>query len=328
MTYNSESVPFEQEEKTFAAADTRIPEIPAFPGHYWPGDRPELPDELEDCVVEAILGKGGVGDVYQLSRTIRYAIKVIEWNDKSSRPMAQHEYETAAMFSECDYVIRYHKYYEKGNKSFLLQELGQPWYNCRGFHKVQTGDVLNMILDACRALSFIHAKGYQHFDVKPQNILFAGKNAKLGDFSHTYPFEKGKQFMHRMGTYQFMAPEMALEKLCSGTEDIYSLGITMFFMLRGGRLPYDYSKRFPHVRHEEDEISTLFLHEDLLEIVKKATAFDPDQRYQAVEEMQEAIELVMKTHEDAMEEMILVDPNCIETTYPWATCNYHSNIML
>ena len=230
---------------------------------------PTLPEELADCRIVSLLGRGAVGRVYELSRTMHYALKVIEWDDRNFHRMAIHEYKTGTLFSDCENVIRYVDYYEKDNQSFILQEFASPWWNYMGAPVITTGDVLNILLDVCRALSFIHAKGYQHFDVKPQNILTVDGKAKLGDFSHTYRFVKGKQLKHRIGTFQFMAPEMVSKGKCSGTEDIYSLGITMFVLLCGGKMPFDFTGRYPQVRQEEDKITTLFLHEDLLEIVKK-----------------------------------------------------------
>ena len=42
--------------------------------------------------------------------------------------------------------------------------------------------VVDRIVPVCRALSYIHSRRIVHYDVKPQNILFAADRAKLADF--------------------------------------------------------------------------------------------------------------------------------------------------
>ena len=77
-----------------------------------------------------------------------------------------------------------------------------------------------------------------------------------------------------------MAPEIRDSWYYTGTEDFYSLGITMYMLLTGGKWPYSSpDQRGQEARGPEDHIETLFLHEGLVRIIETATAYSPIDRY-------------------------------------------------
>lgn len=97
----------------------------------------------------------------------------------------------------------------------------------------------------CQALSLVHAKGWIHRDVKPDNILMnkAGE-IRLVDFSLAMKEVKGFSKMLGggkssviQGTRTYLAPETIRKQPLSFQTDIYSLGI-MFFEILTGRTPF------------------------------------------------------------------------------------------
>ena len=274
-----------------------------------------LPKELSDYTLLDRIGSGSVGDVYKIQRKLDYAVKVIEWKRKNSRMLAKHEYDTAKLFGECGNVIKYIDYFEDGNKSFITQEIGITWINYCRSNAVDVEDVIETILRLCDALEFIHSKGYQHYDINPRNIFICDNDIKLGDFSHSFNIEKGSKYKHRLGTLQFMAPEIADKGECSGTEDIYSLGITMYVLLTGGKLPFDFKGRKPAVRHKEDKIATIFLNSDILSVIEKATAYNSIERYQTITEFKDAVIELKNKYSELLSEMIPTK---------WSTDNGHT----
>lgn len=134
--------------------------------------------------------------------------------------------------------------------------------------------------------------------------MIVDNSIRIGDFSHCFKISKGTAYKHLIGTYQFMAPEIFEKSECSGTEDIYSLGITLYVLLTGGKLPYDYQNRKPQVRHKEDEINIVFMCDDLVNIIAKASAYDAIDRYQNIHEFRDALKTFYDNHKGSLNEQI------------------------
>jgi serine/threonine protein kinase len=109
--------------------------------------------------------------------------------------------------------------------------------------------LIKLLHDSCRGLQFLHERRIVHRDINPNNILvMKDKNlfvAKLSDFgfSKTLPLLQSNWCSGACGTLDFMPPEV-LKALDESTEaiycretDIYSMGVTMFNILSGGKHP-------------------------------------------------------------------------------------------
>ncbi|MBE6760357.1 MAG: hypothetical protein E7554_09800 [Ruminococcaceae bacterium] len=162
-------------------------------------------------------------------------------------------------------------------------------------------------LDVCGALSEIHAKGMTHRDVKPENILWAGKDGyKLSDFGVARMLRETSEATV-IGSRSFMAPEILTglmankgRKAYSNTVDIYSLGMTMYILLNDGREPFLPPE--PHPVTEGDracaehrllsgETLPLPAHcgRELGRIIIRACAADPARRFRTADDMREAL---------------------------------------
>ena len=90
--------------------------------------------------------------------------------------------------------------------------------------------------DICRALSFAHARGFVHRDVKPANIYRADSGRYLlGDFGVTA--RENAPSTDYAGTTAYMAPETACGRACDAKSDLYSLGVVLYQLLNGNFLP-------------------------------------------------------------------------------------------
>lgn len=249
-----------------------------------------LPAGLEDYCVNEMLGQGSTGAVYRISKKVpdQYAVKVISWDRPGGRELALREYRTGLLFSACPNTIHVLHYYEQSRTSFIQQELAEPLMQHYCKCRPAVGDVLRAALDICAALTAVHEKGYQHYDVKPSSLFLADGTVKLGDFSHCLPSSPGTAHRHMLGTYQFAAPEIVSGGPCSGREDIYSFGVCLYIMLTG-RHPFPLEGRTPPVREREDRLCAQFLHPDLLAVVEKAAAYDPRDRYATIDQAAAAI---------------------------------------
>jgi serine/threonine protein kinase len=156
------------------------------------------------------------------------------------------------------------------------------------------------------ALAEAHEKGILHRDIKPANILFNGRNEPfLSDFGTAKNLQAAKGITGTgvmIGTVEYMSPEQIQgTKEVDGRTDIYALGIVLYFMLTGD-LPFKgdsivsivmahLSNPIPSV---QAAIPSLLPPWD--SILHKALAKNPDERYQTVDELVQAVkELVKKS---------------------------------
>lgn len=100
-----------------------------------------------------------------------------------------------------------------------------------------------IIRDALRGLEFLHSAGLIHTDIKPSNILLDrsidsidGLNftALIGDFGSTTPSDN--LFSMHVGTDEYIAPELLLERKYTSAIDIWALFVTAFELITGDKL--------------------------------------------------------------------------------------------
>ena len=110
--------------------------------------------------------------------------------------------------------------------------------------RVSAEDFLTMLVDLCTCFAHLHARGLVHRDIKPANILLERWDGvlvpKVVDFGLVkIPESDGlTKVGTRMGTLEFLAPEQLSHAAEAGPRsDVYSLGVTAYWVLSGGRLP-------------------------------------------------------------------------------------------
>ena len=153
--------------------------------------------------------------------------------------------------------------------------------------------VLELITQVSSGLSYAHANGIVHRDIKPHNILLdEDGNAKVSDFGISRAVDLSVS-ASTTGTAVYMAPEQFLGKSAPDIRsDIYSLGVMMYEMLSGDP---PFKGNFPMLfrMHTEDEVpefpSELKISTDISDIVFKCLEKDPDDRYQDVDEILTAL---------------------------------------
>lgn len=138
-----------------------------------------------------------------------------------------------------------------------------------------------------RGLGHAHAGGLIHRDVKPHNVIvMEGDRVKVTDFGIARA--TGESTLTAtgtiLGTAQYVSPEQASGETPGPPSDVYCLGIVLFEMVTGavpftGDSPITVALR--HVRDDVPAPSTIepSVPADIDEIVARATAKQPEQRY-------------------------------------------------
>lgn len=182
----------------------------------------------------------------------------------------------------CDLLIRME----------LLHNLRREIQNGRIF---RGNEIVQIGKDICCALAICHEKNILHRDIKPENIFFNNDgDYKLGDFGIARILDGCKDTASTgVGTPEYAAPEQDSGRYDMRV-DIYSLGLVLYELSNRNRLPFAESTYLT-----ENELKSRLLGKpipvpcdaspDLSNIILKACAFDPSERYQSARDMLDAL---------------------------------------
>ncbi|MDQ3888952.1 MAG: Stk1 family PASTA domain-containing Ser/Thr kinase [Actinomycetota bacterium] len=251
------------------------------------------------------IGSGGMANVYvaedeELGR--RVAIKILNdryANDDLSNERFRREAKSAAALSHPNIVSIYDRGESNGIPYIAMEMIeGRSLKEvilARGPLSVsQAIDYAEQILDALR---FAHRHGIIHRDIKPHNILIGPEGRlKVTDFGIARAgFSQMTEAGSIMGTAQYLSPEQARGAPVTAASDLYSVGIVLYEMVTG-EVPFD--------GHSPIEIAMKHVNEtprppsdvnpdvprELDQIVLRALAKDPHDRYQTAELFSEDLE--------------------------------------
>ena len=171
-------------------------------------------------------------------------------------------------------------------------------------------EIIKLGIDLCKALELCQKHNIIHRDIKPENT-FISENGdfKLGDFGVARTIEKTTGGLSKQGSYPYMAPEIYNGKPYGTTVDIYSLGLILYRLLNGNRLPFLPAAPAPITYADrENAMARRFngaplpmpSHADgrLGEIVLKACAFEPKDRYSSPGQMRQELEAILYNKEE------------------------------
>lgn len=147
-------------------------------------------------------------------------------------------------------------------------------------------DAVNLGLDLCAALAVCRRLGYLYVDLKPSNIYVVGeKEFRIGDLGFI-PLDSLK-FASLPDKYrsEYTAPEIAdAFAALNSTIDVYALGLILYQAYNGGELPFT-SDTAP----AEKFSAPLYADYEMAEIILKACAPDPAERWQDPIELGQAL---------------------------------------
>jgi serine/threonine protein kinase len=262
---------------------------------------------IGDYRVQELAGRGGMGVVYraiQKSLDRQVALKVIVpdlADDPEFRARFQREALVAASIDHPN-VVPVYEAGEEGNLLFLAMrfidgvDLGTLLRSEGPLSPARAAHVVEQIASA---LGAAHARGLVHRDVKPPNVLVeksTGDHVYLTDFGLTRRVDSTSDVTKTgtmMGTLDYIPPEQINGQEVDSRSDVYALGCVLYEMLTG-RVPFErdteVAKLFAHVssavpsaRARRPELTAR-----VDEVIRRAMAKGPDERYPSAEEMARA----------------------------------------
>ena len=258
--------------------------------------------------LKEIVGSGGMSSVYcafdtQLERHV--ALKILHEQfgvDEDHVERFRREARAVAQLSHPNIVTVIDRGEEDG-KQFIVFELidGENLKELvtRG-GPLPVRRVLDLGLEIGRALSFAHANGLVHRDVKPQNVLLNGEGlAKVTDFGIVRSLDAVGQTETGtvLGTSHYIAPEQARGERVDAQTDVYSFGVVLYELL-AGEVPYP-GDNFLTVamKHVNEPVSNVLERRPdtplrLASLIERCMAKSPAERPASMDEVVKELEAV------------------------------------
>ncbi len=168
---------------------------------------------------------------------------------------------------------------------------------------------------ACKALDYAHRKrdlnnkllNLVHRDVSPQNILISYEGeVKIVDFGIAKAALHSQETRVGMlkGKLAYMSPEQAMGKKLDHRSDIFSLGIVLYELLTGTRLfrgnsEFSLLEKVKEAKIEPPRKLNKEISPGLEQILLKALAVKPKDRFQTAGHMRQALDKVLKIGEES-----------------------------
>ena len=270
-----------------------------------------LSDQQSEYELLDVLGEGGMGVIYsarQSSMDRRVAVKMLK-EERTQKADRGQFLEEAVITAELEHpnIVPIHELgsNQKGALFYAMKQIeGQAWRDVIGDKSLEEN--VEIWMRVADAIAFAHSRGIIHRDLKPENIM-------LGQFGEVLvmdwglahvptgdPTPKLKSMPRSGGTPAYMAPEMVTKpNQIQPSSDIYLLGSILLEMLTGWPphsgtsvmkcLLAAAANKICEAPPKETFGKRGIQYAALMEIAQRALATLPEDRYQSVTEMQQAV---------------------------------------
>jgi serine/threonine-protein kinase len=290
------------------------------------GDDPLLGVVVEGRYkIESVIGQGSAGTVYKAVQELigrEVAIKVLHdylVSDQEFIKRFTQEAKASSRLSHPNIITIYDfGVIPQGGRPYIAMDLlkGTPLSDLLAERNhLSVEEAIPIFKQVCGALAEAHRQGVVHRDIKPENIVLVERSGQrlfpiVVDFgiARLVQEESDVARITRTGTVcgspTYMSPEQCTSSKVDHRSDIYSLGVVIYETLTG-EVPFlsdelvkvmamhlsDPPKPLNSVRDD------LKFSDALEEVVYKSLAKNPDQRYQTMEELAEALDAAIRAPE-------------------------------
>lgn len=246
------------------------------------------------------IGSGGMGDIYLAIKEgkIRYpvAIKILHSHllrEQEYIELFKKEIKALNLLKGINHpnIV---KIFDIGtiNNNYYIEMEYIPGYNlkevinkvkklkkCNNKHIVPIEHVIEIGIEVCYGLEYIHTAIIAHRDISPSNILLSEfGEVKIIDFGIAKLDDTTGVLM---GTLSYMSPEQIERIELDGRSDIYSLGMILFELITGKR---------PDHKGDEITLKNLGVSQIVAKTIQKAFSKKREKRYYNATQFREALE--------------------------------------
>ena len=255
------------------------------------------------------LGEGGMANVYLahdmvLDRDVSVKLLRLDLRDDPSTKRRFHREAMAATQLNDPHIVGIYDVGEDHGLQYMVMQYVKGTdlkAYIKKHYPIPLPQVIDIMEQVLSAVATAHAHGIIHRDLKPQNILIdENKNVKITDFGIAVAVSQDSltQTNTLMGSVHYLSPEQARGSIATKQSDIYSLGIILFELLTR-KVPFEgetavsialkhFREEIPSVREQNKEIP-----QALENVIIKATAKEPAERYSSVNEMAADLKTVL-----------------------------------
>ena len=251
-------------------------------------------------VLTGRLGTGGMAQVFRAwdtSRECFCAVKVMASKLSTKKSIRQRFAREADAMRRMDHpnVVKIIDVDLDAKLPFLVMEIAEggsleSWTQAHGAMPPQM--VVDVTLQIAAGIGAAHANGIVHRDLKPPNVLIDRDGVcRVSDFGIAQVKDTTNLTGtgHAMGTWLYMPPEQRLNaKEVDERGDIYNIGVVMYSLITGAPPPdLCLADNDPRVLEAIDQ--------PLRDVVDRCVKFLPEDRYQAVAGLIEALEALQES---------------------------------
>ena len=269
------------------------------------------PSKIGKYEIQGTLGRGGMGAVYlgfdpAISRAV--AIKTIAKDSLDEGELQhllarfRHEAQAVGRLAH-PRIVQIYDYGEDDELAYIVMELvhGKTLHEHLQQHASydlrEVGEIIRQLLDG---LGHAHSAGVVHRDVKPSNMMINNDGQiKISDFgiAHTESSEL-TQHGDVLGTPHYMAPEQFLGLAIGIPADLYAVGVIAYDLLTGTK-PFvgtsaTVMQQALNQRPADPSSLNTKLSPLMDEVLQKALAKNPAERFQSAPEFAAAFRLAIE----------------------------------
>lgn len=260
-------------------------------------------------LIDEMLGQGGMSAVYKatdpnLKRVV--AVKMIHSHLSNNPDFVKRFEEEAAAVAQLRHpgIIQVYDFSQDDDIYYMVLEFvpGETIQDHlkrlnESGRRLSMAKAIEYMANICDAVDYAHQRGMIHRDIKPANLMLNtlgqvilmdfGIAKIVGGQTHTATGAV-------VGTAMYMSPEQIKGERPDKRTDIYSLGVTLFEMV-SGRPPFEAESAMTlmmmHINDPVPNPKNLNpdVPDELVAVINKALAKDPNERYQTAAQMAAAL---------------------------------------
>jgi serine/threonine-protein kinase len=273
------------------------------------------------------LGQGGMSKVYLAEHEMmhrRCAIKILPSKYQDDPQLLSRFHIEAEAIAKLDHphIVRAYHFDKDVQYGKEIQYLVMEYVDGPDLRRLVTEQgpldyrkAADLICQAAEGLAHAHSAGLIHRDIKPANLLVDPNGVlKILDlglakfiFEGEQPWQTPEGEQSAVGTADYVPPEQVMDpRSVDGRGDIYSLGLTFYYLLTGRR-PFPKATLVELLRsHQTEEPEPLGKFRPdvplgLVEIIAQMTAKKPIQRFQTAKEVAEKLQAWLHESESGRE---------------------------